>query len=707
MMIINKTRLRLDDQRAWGPQKSPVQELFDDVGIRAVSTMGAALDGVLGSRAQGAFGILMYHRIAEEVAGVAKPSINVTPGRFREQIAGLVERDFVFWPLRRVLALTRQGKPIPSHVTVLTFDDGFENVYTHAWPVLKEFKVPATIFASTAYIDSAAPFPFDRWGVKHRDRVPALSYAPLKDWQYNEMQASGLIEIGAHTHTHQDFRRRPEDFHDDLRVSVEFLRSRFGQQEVSFAFPFGTPRLGFTDADMVDAAKAAGVTCGLTTASELVPQEADPFCWGRFNAFPWDSGATLAAKLNGWYSWAPRRQQRVRESIKRVKRWWNGGPDLENTSGDGVAAHPDDESTAAPGLEMSLSSAPTDTERTKTTSISIIVPTFNRADWLREAVESLENQVTDGRFTYEIVVIDNASTDATRDTAIELAESSRVPVKYFYQPISGDAPTRNMGIRNSEGQWLAFFDDDQFADPEWLRELHNAACTTEAAVIGGPVHLDLPPQQLEYLGPLCRKALREIAFYPALHPYLKKHLPGTGNALVKRAVFDDLGMFDESMTSGGSDHDFFLRAREARYVLWYTPSAIIRHRIPASRLTEAYFRWDALTGGAGCAAHFDYKMRGRSWMLTMCAVRLGHAVLLTLPALLLGWFRGDEGEVLGRRTVLWRAEGYARKTLAVIAPRLFAQQRFFASLEFRNGRTIGQELAESESDEPTLQETTT
>jgi glycosyltransferase involved in cell wall biosynthesis len=330
------------------------------------------------------------------------------------------------------------------------------------------------------------------------------------------------------------------------------------------------------------------------------------------------------------------------------------------------------------------------TLRAELPKISVIVPTFNRAEWLREAVQSLQSQVTGGLFTYEIVIIDNASTDATSQVASELADRSDVPIQYFYQPTPGDAPTRNMGICNSQGQWLAFFDDDQFADTTWLQELYRVASSTESSIVGGPVHLNLPEKQLDYLGPLCRKALREIAYYPTVHPYLKRHLPGTGNALVARSVFEDVGTFDETMTSGGSDHDFFLRARAARYPLWYAPRAIIRHRIPARRLTKAYFRWDALTGGAGHAAHLDYKRKGLAWTVMMCVARLGHAGLVTLPKLVVAWSRGDDGHVLGRQTVLWRAEGYARKTLALIAPWLFAQRRFFESLEFRNGRTIGQ-----------------
>ena len=110
MMIINRKRLRPHHDLVWGPQKSAVQEVLDDVGIRAASVIGAGLDGLLSTRARAGFGILMYHRIAPVLTGLPQPTINVTPRRFREQIVGLLNRDFVFWPLRRVLALTRQGE---------------------------------------------------------------------------------------------------------------------------------------------------------------------------------------------------------------------------------------------------------------------------------------------------------------------------------------------------------------------------------------------------------------------------------------------------------------------------------------------------------------------------------------------------------------------------------------------------------------------
>jgi hypothetical protein len=134
------------------------------------------------------------------------------------------------------------------------------------------------------------------------------------------MVDSGIVQIGAHTHTQQDFRGRPDDLCVDLGTSVEITRQRFGIDEVAFAFPFGSPRRGHAGPELVDAAKRAGVSCGLTTDPILVDLRSDPFTWGRFNAFSWDSAATLAAKLDGWYSWAPRLRRRFEATIRRVFR---------------------------------------------------------------------------------------------------------------------------------------------------------------------------------------------------------------------------------------------------------------------------------------------------------------------------------------------------------------------------------------------------
>src|SRR5688572_12404265 len=126
-----------------------------------------------------------------------------------------------------------------------------------------------------------------------------------------------------------------------------------------------------------------------------------------------------------------------------------------------------------------------------TPDISIVVCTHNRAAMLREALASLYHLETGGRFTYEIVVIDNASTDATPQAIAAAAGESPAPLRGIHESQKGIVAARNRGIQEARGRWIAFFDDDQLADGRWLAELYRGAGQFDCRVVGGAVHLSL------------------------------------------------------------------------------------------------------------------------------------------------------------------------------------------------------------------------
>ena len=273
-----------------------------------------------GHRVEGAFGILMYHRVTPIVPGLPTPTWNVTPDRFRRQLLGLLRRGFQPWPLREVLARAAAGRPIPENTFVVTFDDGYANNYHCGWPILRELSVPATIFLATAYLDDARRFPFDDWTAAGSPRAPREAWVPLSTSQCREMLDDGLIELGAHTHTHGDFRNEPEKLRRDLLECRSVLRSKFGLNDATFAFPYGTKRLGFSGPDLAQAAEAAGMLCSLTTERELVQPGTRPFDWGRFTAEQADTAATLAVKLTGWFEQMRRMWRALRRNGKECRR---------------------------------------------------------------------------------------------------------------------------------------------------------------------------------------------------------------------------------------------------------------------------------------------------------------------------------------------------------------------------------------------------
>jgi peptidoglycan/xylan/chitin deacetylase (PgdA/CDA1 family) len=269
------------------------------VGGWLVGRIGCGLSQLLGSRARDAFAILTYHRVTNWPSGWPEPTWNVPPARLREQLQGLLARGYRAWPLRQVLEFRRLGRPIPPRTFVVTFDDGFENLYSEARPILRALNVPATVFLATAYLDRAEPFPFDDWQGAGSSEVPAHSWRPLSSAQCSEMLGEGLIDLGSHTHTHAIFRGRPDAFEQDLATSLAILRDRFGLAEIPFSYPFGV-----VEPALAAVARRAGVVCALSTQANLVRPQSDPLTWGRFTVAPRDTSSTLVAKLDGWFSLA-------------------------------------------------------------------------------------------------------------------------------------------------------------------------------------------------------------------------------------------------------------------------------------------------------------------------------------------------------------------------------------------------------------------
>jgi peptidoglycan/xylan/chitin deacetylase (PgdA/CDA1 family) len=293
----------------------PRERSFKNWSKHQAAQIGSVLTRLCGTRSDDSLAIFTYHRITPRIPGVPAPTINVAPDRFREQIAGLQQRGYVIRPLAEIVRIQRLGLPMPPRTVVLTIDDGFASVYKNALPILTELRAPATMFLCTAFLDTESPFPFDPWAKTYRERIPVDSWRPLRSDECREMLASGLIDFGVHTHTHQDFRTRPRELADDLRNCQRILGEKFGSAQLGFAFPYGY----YNDA-LMDVVRGADLTCALTVDDCLVRDRSDPFGWARFTAHDWDTSATLAAKREGWYTWLLDRYQGCRQLARRLAR---------------------------------------------------------------------------------------------------------------------------------------------------------------------------------------------------------------------------------------------------------------------------------------------------------------------------------------------------------------------------------------------------
>ncbi|MFN0018647.1 MAG: glycosyltransferase [Pirellulaceae bacterium] len=220
--------------------------------------------------------------------------------------------------------------------------------------------------------------------------------------------------------------------------------------------------------------------------------------------------------------------------------------------------------------------------------ITVVVCTHNRAESLRQALASLYALETGGRFTYEVLVVDNASADHTPQVIAAAAQASQAPLRGVHESQKGIVPARNRGVLEATGKWIAFFDDDQLADRQWLLELFSAAEQHQVRSVGGAVHLQLPIGCERQLAPLVRTLLGESRWSETTTPYTRSTSPGAGNWLLDRSLVLDVGMFQAAHQGRNEDSDLYRRICLAGESSWFVPAAIVHHIITPDRLEEAY-----------------------------------------------------------------------------------------------------------------------
>jgi len=315
----------------------------------------------------------------------------------------------------------------------------------------------------------------------------------------------------------------------------------------------------------------------------------------------------------------------------------------------------------------------------KTVDISVVVVTYNRAGMLRQALKTLVNQVTEDKFSCEILVIDDGSTDMTADIVDNFVGNSPKSVRYVYKEHGGEGDARNKGVSEARGEWIAFFDDDQLAEPVWLAELYKIAQEKGVACVDGPLLLKLPDSSHLHLGPKSRKLLGEKIFAPNTGLHLPTYYVGAGNVLIRKSLFEELGLFDVTFRQG-VDTDFFWRLEKNGFHFYYSPRAVGYHVIPDWRLQVPYLRKICLRRGVA-DARIRLKYEEAPQLILAIFWRIGLALGRDIPFILLAGMLKDQSMFLDSWIGLWSKIGFFRKILFSIVPGLFPQREFFSSLE--------------------------
>lgn len=223
--------------------------------------------------------------------------------------------------------------------------------------------------------------------------------------------------------------------------------------------------------------------------------------------------------------------------------------------------------------------------------VSVIIPTHNRAGLLRENVQQLWRQTLPPSL-WEIIVVDNASTDETPRAAAELEAQSPCPLLYLRQEAdNGPTASRNVGAWKAKGKYLAFVDSDVLLAPNWLERAVELAEDDEAlGILGGKLlYASLPAYVNSYGGVMSPIGLgwdanerRPAAELGEPEDFL---WVATAAVLVRRCAYERVGGFDDAYYIAFEDSDLGWRLNLAGYRCRCYPELQAYHRVSA-RLTD-------------------------------------------------------------------------------------------------------------------------
>lgn len=273
--------------------------------------------------------------------------------------------------------------------------------------------------------------------------------------------------------------------------------------------------------------------------------------------------------------------------------------------------------------------------------ISVIICTYNRAENLPDSIAHLERQRDMDDIDWEVVVVDNNSSDSTREVVTELAGKSTIRVRYLFQPEQGASNARNLGIQETDSPFLVFIDDDILVSERWLRPFHDTLVQEDCDVAGGRIHLHLQSPLPPWISEDMRGFLGHQDF--GAEPFRMDgatQYPFAGNMALRRDVFDRAGVFNAKLGKKGSgegrkalfkgaEKEFFDRVHAAGCSFCYQPQALVYHRILPFQLRKRYFLNVHYNAGQQ-KARFD----GNDYPRT-----IGGVPLFVIPQTLRAWWR--------------------------------------------------------------------
>jgi glycosyltransferase involved in cell wall biosynthesis len=305
--------------------------------------------------------------------------------------------------------------------------------------------------------------------------------------------------------------------------------------------------------------------------------------------------------------------------------------------------------------------------------VSIAICTYNNVRKLEAVLESLRGLICSPALRYEVLVVDNNSSDETKGVVERCQGTWGQRLRYVFEGAQGLSHARNRALKEAAGDIVSYIDDDVRVDPGWLSAVATAFEEYSAAVVGGKSYLIYPSRRPAWLPDEYESLLSKLDYGDQVIVGLDRDLFGL-NFSVRKELAVQLGGFDTSLgrcrraLGSGEESDLLRRIRETGGLAVYEPRAVVGHVVSPERMTVRWFAKRLFAAGrddVAIAAKNGHTVPS-VWDTTVHAIRCCGSILKSIVI-------GDRSakNILGKGLVAAHALGTLDRRLRLAFTSLF------------------------------------
>jgi glycosyltransferase involved in cell wall biosynthesis len=228
--------------------------------------------------------------------------------------------------------------------------------------------------------------------------------------------------------------------------------------------------------------------------------------------------------------------------------------------------------------------------------LSIVICSYNRANYIGEALSALYQQQVD-YIQYEVLVVDNNSTDNTKEVYQKWRLSNEAGNFHYYtETTQGASFARNTGAAMAKGDWLCFVDDDAIAGAHFISNIFRHIDTHPDIVgFGGRIIPRYIPSEPKWMSYYVSSIVGNFDYAPIAKAFEHNKYPLESNMIIKKSVYDQVGGFNTALPGvvgtkriGGEGKELFFKIMKLGHTIYYDPSIQVEHVVEVSKLTKEY-----------------------------------------------------------------------------------------------------------------------